>query len=137
MPWRLSAATLALLVATVLPRALTAQASLSDVVAQTEPKIVKVFGAGGLRGLEAYQSGFLISGEGHILTAWSYVLDSDVVTVYLNDGRKLSAEVLGMDPRSEIAVLKIDGQDLPHFELEKAVTLKSSAKVLAFSNMFG
>jgi S1-C subfamily serine protease len=114
-----------------------AQASLSDIVAQTEPKIVKVFGAGGLRGLEAYQSGFLISGEGHILTAWSYVLDSDVVTVYLNDGRKLSAEVLGMDPRSEIAVLKIDGQDLPHFELEKAVTLKSGAKVLAFSNMFG
>ena len=41
------------------------------------------FRRGRLRGLEAYQSGFLISGEGHILTAWSYVLDSDVVTVYL------------------------------------------------------
>jgi S1-C subfamily serine protease len=114
-----------------------AQSSLSEIVAQTQPKIVKIFGAGGLRGLEAYQSGFLISGEGHILTAFSYVLDSDAVTVYLNDGHKLPAEVLGMDPRSEIAVLKIEGQNLPHFNLEEAVPLDGGAKVLAFSNMFG
>ena len=127
----------ALFITLLLPYAAVAQVSLAEIVAQTQPKIVKVFGAGGLRGLEAYQSGFLISGEGHILTAWSYVLDSDTVTVYLNDGRKLSAEVLGMDPRSEIAVLKIDGQNLPHFRLEEAVTLNSGAKVLAFSNMFG
>jgi S1-C subfamily serine protease len=114
-----------------------AQDSLAEVVAQTQPKIVKIFGAGGLRGLEAYQSGFLIGGEGHILTVWSYVLDSDVVTVYLSDGHKLSADVVGMDPRSEIAVLKIDGQNLPHFALEEAATLQGGAKVLAFSNMFG
>jgi S1-C subfamily serine protease len=114
-----------------------AQASLAETVHQTQPLIVKIFGAGGLRGLEAYQSGFLISGEGHILTAWSYVLDTDAVTVYLNDGRKLQAEVLGMDPRSEIAVLKIDAQNLPHFRLEEATPLSPGAKVLAFSNMFG
>jgi S1-C subfamily serine protease len=113
------------------------QNSLAEVVAETQPKIVKIFGAGGLRGLEAYQSGFLISGEGHILTVWSYVLDSDVVTIYLSDGHKLSADVVGMDPRSEIAVLKIDGQNLPHFALEEAVALQGGAKVLAFSNMFG
>jgi serine protease Do len=126
-----------LVFALVLPCAARAQSSYSEVVAQTQPKIVKIFGAGGLRGLEAYQSGFLISGEGHILTAWSYVLDSDVITVYLSDGRKLTAELLGMDPRSEIAVLKIDGQSLPHFNIEEAVTLRAGAKVLAFSNMFG
>src|SRR4051812_8281234 len=116
---------------------LFSQDSLSDIASQTQPKIVKIFGAGGLRGLEAYQSGFLISGEGHILTAWSYVLDSEVITVYLADGKKLSAEMLGMDPRAEIAVLKIDGQNLPHFNLDEAVTLGGGAKVLAFSNMFG
>jgi S1-C subfamily serine protease len=120
-----------------MPGPALAQNSLAGIIAQTEPKIVKVFGAGGLRGLEAYQSGVLISGEGHILTAWSYVLDADVVTVYLNDGRKLSAEVLGMDPRSEIAVLKVDGKDLPHFDFDQAVMLNSGARVLAFSNMFG
>ncbi len=113
------------------------QDSLAEISTQTQPKIVKIFGAGGLRGLEAYQSGFLISGEGHILTAWSYVLDSDVITVYLHDGRKLNAEVVGMDPRSEIAVLKLDSPGLPHFNLDEAVSLSPGAKVLAYSNMFG
>jgi len=60
-----------------------------------------------------------------------------VITVYLSDGHKLTAEMLGMDPRSEIAVLKIDGQNLPHFNLQDAIALPSGAKVLAFSNMFG
>jgi serine protease Do len=117
--------------------AASAQESFAEFSAQTQPKIVKIFGAGGLRGLEAYQSGILISPEGHILTVWSYVLDSDVITVYLNDGRKETAEVVGMDPRSEIAVLKIDVPGLAHFELDNAVALNPGAKVLAFSNMFG
>ncbi len=114
-----------------------AQTSFAEVVAQTQPKIVKIFGAGGLRGLEAYQSGFLISGQGHILTVWSYVLDSEGVTIYLSDGRKLTAEVVGMDPRTEIAVLKIDAENLPHFNLDEAVPLSGGAKVLAFSNLYG
>jgi serine protease Do len=121
----------------VAPTCIFSQDSLAAIANQTQPKVVKIFGAGGLRGLEAYQSGFLISGGGHILTAWSYVLDSDVITVYLHDGQKLTAEVVGMDPRSEIAVLKINGQGLPHFALDEAVALKVGAKVLAFSNMFG
>ena len=111
--------------------------SFAKPIDEVQPKIVKVFGAGGLRGLEAYQSGFLVSAEGHILTVWSYVLDSDVVTVYLNDGRKFQAQVLGMDPRTEIAVLKVEAEGLPHFNLEEAVSLDSGARVLAFSNMFG
>jgi S1-C subfamily serine protease len=119
------------------PAPASAQTSLAQIVVQTQPKIVKVFGAGGLRGLEAYQSGFLISPDGHILTVWSYVLDSDTVTVYLHDGRKMTADVLGMDPRSEVAVLKVDAQGLPHFDLEQPISLDRGAKVLAFSNMFG
>ncbi len=114
-----------------------AQSSFAQIIDQVQPKIVKIFGAGGLRGLEAYQSGFLISGEGHILTVWSYVLDSDVVTIYLNDGRKFQAEVVGMDPRTEIAVLKIDGEGLPHFNLEEAAPLEAGSRVLAFSNLYG
>jgi S1-C subfamily serine protease len=131
-------ASLAALLATFgLPATVHAQSSFADIIVQTQPKIVKIFGAGGLRGLEPYQSGFLISGEGHILTVWSYVLDSETVTVYLNDGRKLQATVVGMDPRSEVAVLKIDGDNLPHFNLDESVSLSSGAKVLAFSNLFG
>lgn len=126
-----------LILAVVLCRPADAQTSFAEVVHATQPKIVKIFGAGGLRGLEAYQSGFLISGQGHILTVWSYVLDSDAVTVYLNDGRKFPAAVVGMDPRSEVAVLKVEANDLPHFNLEETAVLPAGVRVLAFSNMYG
>jgi S1-C subfamily serine protease len=111
--------------------------SLAGTIGQVQPKMVKIYGAGGLQGLEAYQSGFLVSGEGHILTVWSYVLDSDVITVILNDGRKFEAELVGTDPRLEISVLKIDGQDLPHFNLDDSSTLATGSRVLAFSNLYG
>jgi serine protease Do len=99
--------------------------------------MVKVYGAGGFRQLEAYQSGFLVSAEGHVLTAWSYVLDTDYITVTLDDGRKFQAELIGADPRLEIAVLKIDAKDLPHFKLAEAVELQIGDRVLAFSNLYG
>ena len=65
--------------------------SYADVIAAAQPRMVKIFGAGGLRALEHYQSGFLISAEGHILTAWSYVLDTADVAVTLADGRRKPA----------------------------------------------
>ena len=99
--------------------------------------MVKIFGAGGVRGLEAYQSGFLISADGHVLTAWSYVLDADDTTVVLHDGRKFSGQLVGNDPQLEIAVLKIDATNLDHFDLGQAAPLDVGARVLAFSNLFG
>lgn len=111
--------------------------SLADAIAQVQPKVVKIYGAGGLRGLDAYQTGFLVSPEGHVLTTWSHVLDTESVTVVLNDGRRLQAKVLGADPRLEVAVLKVDAADLPCFNLTEAVTAESGTPVLAVSNMFG
>jgi serine protease Do len=111
--------------------------SLAEVIGQVQPKMVKIYGAGGFRQLEAYQSGFLISAEGHVLTAWSYVLDTEYITVTLDDGRKFQAELIGADPRLEIAVLKIDAKDLPHFTLGEAVTAEVGDRVLAFSNLYG
>lgn len=111
--------------------------SLAAVVEDVEPKIVKIYGAGGFRGLEAYQSGFLISADGHILTAWSYVLDTQYVGVTLDDGRKFDAKLLGADPRLEVAVLKIDAADLPHFDLPRSQDVPIGSRVLAFSNLFG
>ena len=78
------------------------------VAREVQPKVVKIYGAGGLRGLEAYQSGMLISAEGHVLTVWSYVLDADEVTVVLDDGRRFTAKHVAADPLTEIAVLKFD-----------------------------
>ena len=111
--------------------------SLAGQIDAVQPKIVKIYGAGGIRRLEAYQSGFLVSDEGHVLTIWSYVLDTDEVTVTLNDGRKFTAEVLGADPRLEIALLKIDAAGLDHFRLDEAVLIDAGSPVLAFSNLYG
>jgi serine protease Do len=87
--------------------------------------------------LEAYQSGFFISPSGHVLTAWSYVLDTDFIAVILHDGRRLQGELVGVDPALEIAVLKVDLEDSPHFDLNQAVSLEAGDQVLTFSNLFG
>ena len=121
-----------------LPAARAADTSFASIVSEVQPKVVKIYGAGGVQGLEAYQSGFLISSEGHILTSWSYVLDTDGdgVVVILDDGRRFMAKTVGADPKLEIAVLKIDAKDLPFFKLDDAIAIETGSRVLAFCNLF-
>src|SRR5258708_22517465 len=99
-------------------------------------RVAKIFGAGGIRGLHAYSTGFLVSPQGHLITVWSHVLDDQSVTVVLNDGRKFEGKILGAEPQLDLAVLKIDGDDLPFFDLEEATGAAVGTRVLAFSNMF-
>ena len=113
------------------------ESSLADTLRRAQPAMVKVYGAGGFQGLEAYQSGFLISPDGHILTAYSTVLDTPALRVVLDDGRRLEAKMLGGDARLDIAVLKADAQGLPFFDLGKAVEAEPGTPILALSNMFG
>lgn len=115
--------------------------SSADTIEFVLPRVVKIFGAGGLRGLAAYGTGFLISKDGHIVTAWSHLLDASEVVVVLNDGRRYPAKVLGAEPPLEVAVLKIEAPNeelsLPFFDLEKHVgSASEGARVLGFSNMF-
>jgi len=126
-----------ILLGTALVASRTNAAGLVETIAQVAPKIAKIYGAGGFQGLEAYQSGMLISPEGHILTVWSYVLDTDEIHVTLDDGRRFKAQLLGADPRLELAVLKVDAQGLPCFQLAAAATAEPGTRVLAFSNLFG
>jgi S1-C subfamily serine protease len=112
--------------------------SLHDSIREAQRKVVKIYGAGGVSGLEAYQTGILISAEGHVLTVQSYVLDTDDLAVVLDDGRKFTAEILGVDPVRELAVLKLPVEDdsLPHFDLAAAPLAKIGERVLAVSNLF-
>lgn len=112
-------------------------ASFRNVVKQVQAKMVKIVGGGGVRGWEPYQSGFCISEDGFILTAWSYVLEAEVVSVTLDDGQRYDGRLVGYDPQLEIAVLKIDTNGLSHFKLDSAVPAKLGARVLAFSNLYG
>jgi S1-C subfamily serine protease len=110
--------------------------AVASVVDQTQAKVVKIYGVGGIRGLEAYQSGFLISAEGHIVTAMSHVLDTERITAVLSDGRKFEAKLLGADPRVEVAVLKINTTDLPCFDVAEAPVVAAGTRVMALSNLF-
>jgi serine protease Do len=114
-------------------------ASFVDAARAAQLKVVKVYGSGGLRGMEAYQTGLLISADGHVLTALSYVLDADEVTVVLDDGRRFTARHVGADPLTEIAVVKFDpeGEPLPYFDLSRAASADGVTRVLALSNLFG
>ncbi|WP_428303971.1 S1C family serine protease [Lacipirellula sp.] len=113
-------------------------ASFQETIRDVQRKVVKIYGAGGMKELEAYQTGILISGEGHVLTVQSYVLDTDDLAVVLDDGRKFKAEVLGVDPVRELAVLKlpVEADALPHFDLNAAPLAKVGERVLAVSNLF-
>ena len=110
---------------------------LVSLLAQVQPKMVKIYGAGGMRGLESYQSGFLISDEGHIATSWSTVLDSTKVRVILSDGLKTNAELVGIDPQTEIAVLKIQEPTKSFFALDATSLPAPGDRVFGLSNLFG
>jgi S1-C subfamily serine protease len=116
-----------------------AQGELHDVIREAQAKVVKIHGAGGLRQLEAYQSGILISADGHVLTVLSYVLDTDDLAVVLDDGRKFQPELLASDPLRELALLKLplDGETLPYFDLKQNTTADVGERVLALSNLYG
>lgn len=107
-------------------------------IPEVQRRVVKIFGAGGLKRLEGYGTGFLVSAEGHIATVWSHVLDADRVTVVLDDGGRFTARVVGADAQLDLAVLKLDGdhQALPYFDLEHSAEAAVGMRVLAFSNMF-
>ncbi|TWT67430.1 Periplasmic serine endoprotease DegP precursor [Allorhodopirellula solitaria] len=115
------------------------QPSLARASSQVQDRVVKIYGAGGVGGLDAYQSGFIVSSIGHVATAWSSVLDVDPIVV-LNDGRRFESKVVGFEPSLELAVLKLDVSDLPYFEVPAGTTEAPIARwgdpVLAVSNLF-
>ncbi len=107
------------------------------VISTSQEKVVKLYGAGGVRGLESYQSGIIIDNSGHIVTSWSTVLDVNKVRVVTFDGRRLDATVVGMDPQNELAVLKVEDAGLVGFDLATASAATTGQRVFAISNLFG
>lgn len=111
--------------------------SPQETISSAARKVVKLYGAGGVRGLEAYQSGILVSPDGGILTVMSTVLDSDEIDCVLDDGSRHRATLKGVDPRRELALLTIDAADLPAFTLEAGGPAAVGTRAIALSNLFG
>ncbi len=81
-------------------------------------------------------SGFIISDDGYLLTNHHVIKDADEIIVRLSDRRELKAEVVGSDPRSDVAVLKIDANDLPVVRIGRSSDVKVGEWVLAIGSPF-
>ena len=82
-------------------------------------------------------SGFIVTADGVILTNAHVVRDAKEVIVKLTDRREFTAKVLGADPKTDVAVLKIDARNLPVVNLNKTTDLKVGEWVLAIGSPFG
>lgn len=83
-------------------------------------------------------SGFIISKDGYILTNNHVVEDADKITVTLADKKSVEAKLIGSDPLSDVALIKIDnGKDLPTLPLGDSDALEVAETVIAIGNPFG
>jgi len=82
-------------------------------------------------------SGFILSPDGIVLTNAHVVKDANEVTVKLTDRREFRAKVLGSDPKTDVAVLKIDAKNLPVVTLGNTKDLRVGEWVLAIGSPFG
>ena len=87
--------------------------------------------------IQGQGSGFIVSADGVILTNAHVVRDAKDVTVKLTDRREFQAKVLGSDPKTDVAVLKIDAKNLPTVPLGSVQDLKVGEWVLAIGSPFG
>ena len=82
-------------------------------------------------------SGFIISSDGYVLTNNHVVADADEILVRMSDRSELEAKLVGADPRSDVALLKIEGKNLPTVKLGRSESLKVGEWVLAIGSPFG
>ncbi|KAF1023338.1 MAG: putative serine protease HtrA [Paracidovorax wautersii] len=87
--------------------------------------------------MRAQGSGFIINGDGIVLTNAHVVAGAKEVTVKLTDRREFQAKVLGSDPRTDVAVLKINANHLPTVKIGDVKSLKVGEWVLAIGSPYG
>ena len=96
--------------------------TFTKVAEEVNPKVVKVFGAGGFKGLVSYATGVLISKDGLFLTVNSHVLDTRDLRIHTHDGTKYHCKVVCREPELDVALCKIDSkvEDLPFFDFAES-----------------
>ena len=89
------------------------------------------------REAQSLGSGFIISADGYVLTNNHVVADADEIIVRLSDRSELVAKLVGADPRTDVALLKVEGKDLPTVKLGSSEGIKVGEWVLAIGSPFG
>ncbi len=82
-------------------------------------------------------SGFIIDKKGYVITNAHVIGDADKITVHLADRRELKAELIGMDEKTDVAILKIAGDKLPVVKIADVSKLKVGQWVMAVGSPFG
>jgi serine protease Do len=81
-------------------------------------------------------SGFLVSPDGYVMTNAHVIKGADKIAVVLNDGRELDATLVGSDPHTDIALVKIDGKNLPYVNLGDSDAMDIGEWVVAIGSPF-
>lgn len=101
------------------------------------PQVPREPSDGRQREAQSLGSGFIISADGYVLTNNHVIADADEIIVRLADRSELEAKLVGTDPRSDVALLKVEGAGLPIVKLGKSEELKVGEWVLAIGSPFG
>lgn len=117
--------------------------SFSQAVRRAAPAVVNIYSlsidqsrplnSGSLQGLG---SGVIMSKAGYILTNYHVIKKADEIVVALQDGRKFTSEVVGSDPVTDLAVLKIEGDTLPIVPINLEIPAQVGDVVLAIGNPY-
>jgi serine protease Do len=91
----------------------------------------------GNRDAQSLGSGFILSNDGYIMTNNHVIKDADAIEVRLSDRRVFEAELIGSDPDTDVAVIKIDAKNLPVVKIGSSDKLRVGEWVLAIGSPFG
>ncbi|MBI2866129.1 MAG: trypsin-like peptidase domain-containing protein [Chloroflexi bacterium] len=118
--------------------------SIADIVERVKPAVVSIQVEGVQFNiflqpvpLEGAGSGFIFDSQGYILTNNHVIEGATSIQVSLPDGRTFAARTIGRDPNQDLAVLKIEGQDLPALPLGDSSSLRVGDWVIALGNALG
>jgi serine protease DegS len=129
-----------------------AQRSFADAVARAGPAVVNIYTARVLDGAMRREgaspqmrrrvegslgSGVIVDAQGHLVTNHHVVQGADEIRVQLADGRVASPTLVGVDPDTDLAVLRINLEDTPVMPLGRSNDLRAGDVVLAIGNPFG
>ena len=110
----------------------------SKIVRQQVPEFLRQYGVrGGEQKMRGLGSGVIISSDGFIITNNHVVEEADELKVLLTDDREFIAKVIGTDPKTDVAVIKIEAENLPAATLADSTKLRVGDVVFAIGNPLG